>query len=832
MSAKDLIFTILGVDKTSDVLDKVGDSFNDLASKGSSSIKALAASSVAGAAVAAGAITALPLMFAGIGAAALRENALVRGAFADLGNEVRTGLAQDAQPMAATFVDSAEQIRGAFRDLRPELREGFVAAKPHVEALTRGVTTFAREAVPGMVSGVKKAGPVFKGLESFLGDAGRGLGDFFEIVSDGAPGAGAFFEDLGNLTRDVLPSVAEDVVMLTEVWEEHGDQAVRVVADLVDVVGELGSSAMPIASTAMGYGLDVLEGILAVIGPMADQLGPLIGIWMALSVAMRAIGATRGVIDNVSTSVANLREKAGTAAGPTGLAKVQAVASGLLGVLGGPWGLALTAATIGLAMYGQKSQDAANDQRSLAGALKESAGAFDANARSAILNSEQYKDMRDNVRAAGFTHSELIDAVSRGGSEWDRFKSRVQAVIDAETKYSDNGEAAIVVTSEKGKAAGFLSGQLDDLRNVVSGAEDDFRDEQQAIRGSTDAMNSAVPGSDALREALKVLGKTTAETTERADALNRAWKIMFGEQIGLEEATADYLQGMADLREQIDDTKESVGDWRGALVSADGQINTSTEQGRSLLGNLTQQGDAYRTLAQTAYDTALRQTGSQELATAAAQRAVDERRGQFMAEMQAMGFTEGQARRLADTYLGMPKDVMTFLKLLGVTDFEQQIANMTRDRIVKIVVKSSGASQPYNAAGQPVGMPFINDGGLVPGSGPDRDSVHAMLTPGEFVIKRSAARRHLPLLERINRAGGGAARLDPTDPAELDASAGGAVDDAIGRAFAVPIGSGPAAPTVLELRSSGSDLDNLLLSILQRSIRVRGGDVQLVLGGR
>jgi hypothetical protein len=41
-------------------------------------------------------------------------------------------------------------------------------------------------------------------------------------------------------------------------------------------------------------------------------------------------------------------------------------------------------------------------------------------------------------------------------------------------------------------------------------------------------------------------------------------------------------------------------------------------------------------------------------------------------------------------------------------------------------------------------------------------------------------------------------------------------------------GGGGAA--VVEIRSSGSRVDDLLLEILRRSIRVQGGDVQLVLG--
>jgi hypothetical protein len=44
----------------------------------------------------------------------------------------------------------------------------------------------------------------------------------------------------------------------------------------------------------------------------------------------------------------------------------------------------------------------------------------------------------------------------------------------------------------------------------------------------------------------------------------------------------------------------------------------------------------------------------------------------------------------------------------------------------------------------------LNKGGVVNGSGPDKDSVPAMLTPGEFVINRSAAQKFGPALSAIN----------------------------------------------------------------------------------
>lgn len=55
-------------------------------------------------------------------------------------------------------------------------------------------------------------------------------------------------------------------------------------------------------------------------------------------------------------------------------------------------------------------------------------------------------------------------------------------------------------------------------------------------------------------------------------------------------------------------------------------------------------------------------------------------------------------------------------------------------------------------------------------------------------------------------------------------------DARINGTVAVGSGGASAAPTVLELRSSGSAVDDLLLELLRKAIRVRGGNVQVVLG--
>jgi hypothetical protein len=50
------------------------------------------------------------------------------------------------------------------------------------------------------------------------------------------------------------------------------------------------------------------------------------------------------------------------------------------------------------------------------------------------------------------------------------------------------------------------------------------------------------------------------------------------------------------------------------------------------------------------------------------------------------------------------------------------------------------------------------------------------------------------------------------------------------RTVAAP--AGRPEPVVIELRSSGSDVDEFLIKMLRRAINVRGGNVQVVLTGR
>ncbi|MGW5647515.1 hypothetical protein [Saccharopolyspora sp. NPDC003762] len=659
-STRDLVFTVLGIDKASKTFDKVGDSIDRMGNRATKALAGVAGGSAATAAGVAAAVGALPLAFIGMGAVALRENAAVRGSFQDLSETVRTGLMADAAPLESAFVGAADEMGTAYEELRPLIRDAFAASVPYVATLTDGVVDFARNAMPGMVTSMERAGPVVDGMASLMADAGVGVGDFFEIVSTGSDDAGAGIEHFGQLIRGALPEVGGVLVELTGVWAEHGDEVAEVVTRIIGVIGDMSGGALPVMSSAVGVALDVLSGVLNIIEPLSGALGPLIGLWLSMATAMRGIRAVRDVVSGVATSMIQFSDNTRRAAGSGSL--LQTAGRGMLGVLGGPFGAALAAASIGLALFGSASQSAEGDQRSLSSALRDSAGAFDSNARSAIMQSEQYQDIADSVEAAGLTHAEYVDALIAGGPALDTLKAKLEVYSQTAVEQQGTFQGVRGSMQEQFEASADLLVATDGLRSTVVGAIEEQRQYAEGVDEAGSAMQGSVPGADSLREAMDTLKTSTADTADRVDALNAAWRQLFGIEITMEEAVAGFEEGLDNLRESMEGVRGGTANWHAALFAADGQINTTTEEGRELHGSLVQQGEEYRRLAQTAYDTAIRQGQSQQQATADALNAVNQRREQFIREAQQMGFTAAEAQRLADKYFGMPRDILTTIR--------------------------------------------------------------------------------------------------------------------------------------------------------------------------
>lgn len=145
-----------------------------------------------------------------------------------------------------------------------------------------------------------------------------------------------------------------------------------------------------------------------------------------------------------------------------------------------------------------------------------------------------------------------------------------------------------------------------------------------------------------------------------------------------------------------------------------------------------------------------------------------EQRAEFIKMARSMGLTSAQAKSMADRYGLIPSKVKSLATKEAKDTAYNKKAEKYNDRIEKAGKASGGIAGGWTMVGE-----------------------------------RGAELVRLPFGSSVTSANQTAAMM---------------------------AGGGRAAPVVLELRSSGSAVDDMLLQILRKAVRVRGGDVQLVLG--
>ncbi|HEV7299697.1 MAG TPA: hypothetical protein VGN72_10060 [Tepidisphaeraceae bacterium] len=99
-------------------------------------------------------------------------------------------------------------------------------------------------------------------------------------------------------------------------------------------------------------------------------------------------------------------------------------------------------------------------------------------------------------------------------------------------------------------------------------------------------------------------------------------------------------------------------------------------------------------------------------------------------------------KRAADAFRDLGNDILKTIQRVLVN----RIVTQFLDTFLGAATGSGGFTPGI------IGRLFVqrNSGGFIPGGGPDVDSVPAMLTPGEFVVRRRAAQQHAPFLAALN----------------------------------------------------------------------------------
>ncbi|MFD4933427.1 hypothetical protein [Streptomyces virginiae] len=552
------------------------------------------------------------------------------------------------------------------------------------------------------------AAPVFHELNMLVGDLGRGLAKMakdngladliHQIRTELMPGIGRFLDAIGRTVGPavigIISNLATAIASLSAAGSGLGvllatfNGLLNIFNGLLRVVPGLGMALGILLATMMVF--KVVSGITTAMSGMATAvrnlgsassvatgaMGPHISTWQRMNMAYT--GAATGA-GRMSGALAAVR---------SGLSSMSLGMGGLLGALGGPWGAAITAVTIGLGLLANSHEKAsraaaAQQQRisSLAQALRDSNGAIDANVRAQavqLLQDAKLGDGKtklvDKLRGVGVGLTELTNLYLDQGNGLADLETKLRKLADAKQEYINKGKDTWV------KGDGDESKRYRSAAAAVKALKGELSDSMRTAKEGADAMNDAgKQGTDAysrLKTAVDGMSNSTASADERVNSLKRALDALTGGTESFHDAQTRVNSAILSVKDAMEENTEKLKDAAGELVNYDGSVNTATKAGQSFNTHLKELRDSAASAAVAAYDLAKTNGTPLSEALAKGQGEMTKAREAAVAYGMDLGLTKEQAEGLANSIGLMPSTVSILLNAKGIPEANAQILNL------------------------------------------------------------------------------------------------------------------------------------------------------------
>ena len=440
------------------------------------------------------------------------------------------------------------------------------------------------------------------GMNEFLQELNPGFDSLGTVVGNLAIVAGAAFSELGPLVSQVM-GILEDA---TNVLSGPLSEAIPTLISLVS--GFFSAVAGPIQTFAEAFAVatDYVNDLDGSTRALVTSILPLIAM-------AKLIGPAFMVPDGFFSKIkAKLGETEG-AARRTGVV-MKGIGGGLIGALGGPFGIAIAAAVTGLSLYGQAQAKAAELARSHRDAVDQTTGAITEMNEKLVVeafrndkvenglvdkllgksNYGEIQSVSETIRNLGMTVEDFGVMVARGGEPYEDMMGLLNEGKDAfkaaQTYVDDYGNTVYGSTDKLEawrKKIGDTNGTVDqaDLSRLITQAEA----HGGAIKTATsevEAMNTATSkGTEQQNNfaaALKKANDEAAGTDARVRGLKAALDILNGKQPDVDTALRDMNDDMRAQAGLFKDAEGNIINYAGVVDDASGKIDTVSEAGSNL----------------------------------------------------------------------------------------------------------------------------------------------------------------------------------------------------------------------------------------------------------
>ena len=342
----------------------------------------------------------------------------------------------------------------------------------------------------------------------------------------------------GKFTQDQILGM---VRVLGQWNDEAADRTSETFAGQLQIAGNragelaegLGDKLLPAAKVV----LSVLSGVVGIVEKIPSgviAVGAGIGIFVGASKLMGL------AVDGLVVKFASLRASMLAAEG--GMVGFGIAARGIMGALGGPWGIAITGAITLLGLFATAQSDAAEETTDLAKAVDLQEGAFDRSNREAVARMLVQRDLSKYAEQLGVSTADVTTALLGNDEAFRNFDTNLIRTRQNAGYTSD--------------AHTGLSKGINAIRKELVGASVEQQNFNTAV-GAT-AFDTAGEDAEDYADALKDIKAAAADAATAVDGM---FDVLFGQRKGafeLETEVDEFFRGFNDAVKENKDASEGA----------------------------------------------------------------------------------------------------------------------------------------------------------------------------------------------------------------------------------------------------------------------------------
>lgn len=420
-------------------------------------------------------------------------------------------------------------------------------------------------------------------------DGARAAGDFAR-TADGAANAQ---KTSAATAQDLAAAFGQKLLPAYTAMVTFGrDEALPFLSEFIDYVDVAGDAVGPLVG-----GLGEVVGLFKDLpGPVQAATAALV-VMVALRSRVEALGGSiqtglgnaarggRDAVDALRLGLMYAGESSETSAGrftasaraigTTAAAGIRGAATGLLGLLGGPWGLAFGGAIAILGTWMKRQADSRARVQSLTDSLDEQTGAITRNTREQVNNALDAAGALEAAGRAGLNVQDVFQSALGDPAALDRLNAAAERLLTTTNEYDIGGTIA-----KGAPAVAALRGDLEIVNEAV-GQQATALDSARAAAERKAAVD--VDGSAAQDD----YGDSTEGMTKRLEEQRKALQDIAKLTLELSGAQVSATDAQIAYEAAIDAANAAAKENERTTRKGTNELNLSTEAGRANASALT-----------------------------------------------------------------------------------------------------------------------------------------------------------------------------------------------------------------------------------------------------